>query len=551
MANNIISALLEWQMHNPNAISNYFAADNEYQSTNLKDFIQKIKNCSSHLTQNCTARANVAIILPSKHCYDFLITFLATLGANLVAVPIAPPEKAAHQQLSKQRISRILEQVDPAVIISTGAIFAQLHEAKIKLPNIKLSLVDIAELPETEFNFEELKDEDIAFLQYTSGSTGLVKGVMLSHANIVANIKAMKQRLNENKIDIQHVVNWLPHYHDMGLISGLLLPIFLNVPSILIPTKKFIMDPMLWLKTISKFKNCLSGGPDFAYSLCVRAAKRGIPEDLDLSHWKIAFIGAQMIQPGTFAKFKECFSKYGFSKNRFYPCYGLAETTLYATGGNINLEPKTKKIDTNTTVFCVGRAFQDHQVIIVNPDSKEILPELTTGEVWLKGPSIAQGYYKNSNATSECFNATTIDGQSEFLRTGDLGLLENNELYIVGRLKDMVISHGKNYPCTDLEWVAVQSHQALRENHCAAFSTMQDKQNVCVIVAEMHPQFAEEKLEITRNIRQAISEELGIKVNDIILLPPRTLAKTSSGKLRRFQIKQDYLENKFNINKGK
>jgi acyl-CoA synthetase (AMP-forming)/AMP-acid ligase II len=545
MQNNILEKIFSWQQAEPNAICQYLYSDNQYLEFTLSAWLDNVKTIANYLSKNFPSRSNIAIIIPSENCQDFLTIFIATLAANMVAVPIAPPENNDTHNLANQRIHNIFQQINASLIISSDKILQQMECLNINLPQKKITIDFCFKINlNTNFTLAILPQHETAFIQYTSGSTGEVKGVMITHSNIMANISAMKDRLNDNNITIKHVVNWLPHFHDMGLISGMLLPLYLNIPSILIPTKQFIQEPMLWLQTISKFSDVLSGGPDFAYSLCVRRAKRGIPNNINLDNWKVAFIGAQMIQPDTFSKFKNTFKEYGFRENIFYPCYGLAESTLYATGGNIDLTPRTMEISANSRVFCVGKAFAGHKVIIVDPESKKILADNNVGEIWLQGPSIAAGYYKDAIATDETFNASTADAPGYFMRTGDLGLLDNGELYVIGRLKDMVIVHGKNYSCTDLEWYAVQSHAALRENHCAAFSTFKDGKNICVIIAEIHPQFVGKENEIKRCIREALSLQMGIKVNDIILTKPRMLAKTSSGKLRRFQIKCDYLEDK-------
>jgi acyl-CoA synthetase (AMP-forming)/AMP-acid ligase II len=546
MQNNILEKIFSWQQAEPDTISQYLYNDNQYLAINLSAWLNDVKAIANYLINHFPSRSNIVIAIPSENCHDFLTIFIATLAANMVAVPIAPPENNDAHNLANQRINNIFKQINASLIISSDKILQQLQSLNNNLLPKKITIDYCFKLSiNTNFTLANLPQHEPAFIQYTSGSTGEAKGVMITHANIMANIRAMGQRLHDNNIAIKHVVNWLPHFHDMGLISGMLLPLYLNIPAILIPTKQFIKEPMLWLKTISNFPNVLSGGPDFAYSLCVRSAKRGIPNNINLLNWEIAFIGAQMIQADTFINFKNIFQEYGFREKIFYPCYGLAESTLYATGGNIDLLPKTMEIDQNTRVFCVGKAFAEHKVIIVDPESKKTLLDHKVGEIWLQGPSIAAGYYKDPVTTDATFNATTAEGHAYFLRTGDLGLLDNGELYVVGRLKDMVIVHGKNYACTDLEWCAVQAHAALRENHCAAFSTCKDGKNICVIIAEINPQFFDQADAIKRSIREALSLQLGIKVNDIVLTKPRMLAKTSSGKLRRFQIKSDYLDRKF------
>lgn len=545
MSSTIIDKLLYWHANHADAISHYCYTENAYQTIYLSSWLAKVKSISYHLQNIAPPRSNIAIMLPSENCHDFITVFFATLMSNMVAVPIAPPE-SRQAKLSHARTSNILQQINAACIISNAKILTYLEENQISLPPQQINLSNINNMQDaTEFVPATLDPSDVAFLQYTSGSTGKVKGVMISHNNIMANIDCMQEVITNLSAGLQHVISWLPHYHDMGLIAGLILPIYLNIPSVIIPTKKFILDPMIWLKAITKFRHCISGGPDFAYSLCCRAAKRAKPEALDLSSWDIAFIGAQMIQQDTIDNFTRQFSDAGFNLQNFYPCYGLAESTLFASGNHQRSTPKVKAISNNTKVLSVGQAFAGHEIVIVNPDTMQKAADNTVGEVWLRGPSIAQGYYKNTKDSTKYFNAKI--NNNSYLRTGDLGLLENGYLYIVGRLKDMIIAHGKNHPCTDLEWVAVQSHPALRENHCAAISLMHNNKNICVIIAEIHPQFNNITKDIQRAITKAISVQLGIKINQVILVMPRALAKTSSGKLRRFQIKADFINNKLNI----
>ena len=403
----------------------------------------------------------------------------------------------------------------------------------------------------------EIGGNDIAFLQYTSGSTTTPRGVIVSHSNLFHNLAFIENGFRQSSES--HAVIWLPPYHDMGLIGGILQPLYSGYPATLMPHMMFLQRPIRWLQAISHFHATTSGGPNFAYDLCIRKIKPEHREILDLSRWEVAFNGAEPVYQKTLDQFADYFAPCGFRSEAFLPCYGLAEATLMVAGGpksrspviqnlmNSGLEknkviisPKRRE-DIRTLVSC-GQNVSEQNVRIVNVETLTPCPVDEVGEIWVSGPSVANGYWNNPLETEFTFGARLSNSQEgPFLRTGDLGFMLKGELYITGRLKNLIISEGKNHYSHDIERTVEESHPAIRPAGCAVFSINNAGSENIIVIAEVEHKFVVKAEEVIKAIRQAIATHHELHVYDIRLTNPGSIPKTSSGKIRHFLCKTIYI----------
>ncbi len=490
---------------------------------------------------------------------EFITAFFGCLYAGVVAVPVYPPRR-------NQKLHRLLSIVNDAqaqVALTTTSILADIEKRcfeEAELAHLKWVATDTIEANSLEFIPKSLTRESLAFLQYTSGSTGTPKGVMVTHGNIIHNQQLIHQAFGHSEKSIG--VSWLPLFHDMGLIGHVLQPIYAGSPNILMPPLAFLQKPICWLKAISKYRGTTSGGPNFAYDLCVKKIQPEQLANLDLSSWDLAFNGAEPVRAETLEQFSEKFASCGFNDRAFYPCYGMAETTLFTTGGDKNLKPviqgiKAQKLEENSVVESeisskesrvfvgVGRPYMDTTVIIVNPESLTRSRTGQVGEIWVSGGSIASGYWNRPEATQETFQGYLKDtGSGPFLRTGDLGFFNNGELFVTGRLKDVIIIYGRNHYPQDIELSVQKSHPALQANGGAAFSIEVEGEEKLVVVQEVERTYIHQlnSDEVVEAINQAISLEHELAIHSIVLLKPGSIPKTSSGKIQRSACQQKFLD---------
>lgn len=502
-----------------------------------------------HLKTRNLRGARVLLIYPGG--LEFIAAFLGCLSAGAVAVPIYPPRR--NQKLS--RLERIVEDCTPQAVLTTGKLEGKVTSyLSSQIPENNCLITDNIEGKDFDDQGKGIVPESIAFLQYTSGSTGKPKGVVITHENIISNSKLI-YRLFGHSANSQGV-SWLPFYHDMGLIGGVLQPLFGGFPVSLMAPQDFLKKPLLWLKTISKLRGTTSGAPNFAYELCIDKISSEDKQKLDLSSWNLAFIGAEPVRKETLDKFADAFAECGFKKSAFYPCYGMAEATLMVCGGNKQQEPVIKGNGDRNFVSC-GKLNSGQEIIIVDQDQ---LPnsEGEVGEVWIKAnQSIAAGYWNNQELTKSVFRAKISGSNEPYLRTGDLGFIQGGELYITGRIKDVIIIRGQNYYPQDIEQTVERSHRALRANSGAAFSVEIGGEERLIIIQEVERTFVrklgitqqsqsdldkeELRAEIENAIRAAIVREFGIRVDDIQLIKTGSIFKTSSGKIQRYLCKEKYL----------
>ncbi|TAK63316.1 amino acid adenylation domain-containing protein, partial [Methylobacter sp.] len=496
---------------------------------------------------------------------DYIVAFFACLYGGLVAVPAYPPSNSRHMP----RLRAIIDDSQAAVILSTQSVVNAVRQFAVGgsglLDKNWLITDSLAAVDASAWRLPALHDDDPAFLQYTSGSTGNAKGVMISHGNLMANQQLIKRRFGHNAYST--VVGWLPLYHDMGLIGNVMQPLYCGASAILMSPMAFLEKPVRWLQAISDYRAHTSGGPNFAYELCARKITDDQKAGLDLDSWRLAFNGAEPINPDTLSCFSVAFAKCGFSRKAFYPCYGLAEATLLATGGDKDSEPTVAAFykagleqgkvrpamdgddDIRHLVGCGGIDVDASQRIrIVDPESGELCSFGRIGEIQLGGPSISQGYWQNSSATGQAFIADAKD-QNRWLRTGDLGFMEGDELFVSGRLKDLIIIRGRNYYPHDLEYAVEAATDALNPGCAAAFAVSGDDGEKLVVLAELKRnrlRQSDYRAEFAA-IRTRLVEECGIQADTVMLLKPGAILKTSSGKVRRSACRQAFEQQKLKV----
>lgn len=507
---------------------------------------------------------------------DYIAAFFGCLYAGVIAVPAYPPQR----QRMLPRLTAILTDSGAKLALATPeirALVARLCEPLSEMKGLKnlqwLLLEQTEEEMEEGWKEPAITGASLAFLQYTSGSTGTPKGAMLSHGNLLHN-QGMIQR-GFGHTDASAVVGWLPLYHDMGLIGNVLQPLYVGFPCILMSPASFLQRPSRWLQAISRYRATTSGGPNFAYDLCVEKISAEQRADLDLSCWRVAFNGAEPIRSATLSRFVEAFGPHGFCPEAFYPCYGLAEATLFVSGGFSSDPPLLCTVQKGAlerhrvieaqmgregdaqvrTLVGSGHAWGGQQIRIVDPLSLTLCGEREVGEIWIKGPSIVQGYFNRPEETERIFraflkekdtgeesagNAVPVD-EGPYLRTGDLGFLRQGELFVTGRLKDLIIIRGRNHYPHDIEWIVQQSHPGLRPGCGAAFSVEGDDQEHLAIVQEVEYRLQPEIEEVASAIRRAVAEVHEVEVYAVVLIEPGTLPKTSSGKIERHTCRARFL----------
>lgn len=484
-----------------------------------------------------------------------------------MAVTDNPPRN--RQGLAKLQDRAIASEA--TLLISTDAFLTQLKTDLQQDPSLAPHLQQLAWLATDTLTLDQacawvepsLSPDTLGFLQYTSGSTGQPKGVMITHANMLHNSEVIYQSFGHSQ-QSQGVI-WLPLFHDMGLVGGVLQPLYGGFPVTLMSPVALIQKPIYWLEAVSRYGATTSGGPNFAYDLLCQKVTAQQLENLDLSHWQVAFSGAEPIRAATLDRFTEIFAACGFRREAFYPCYGMAETTLFISGGQKDQPPMLRHLDraalaenqvlavaadaprAKAIVGC-GQPWLGDEVAIANPDHLQRCVPQQVGEIWVKGAGVGQGYWQQPTATTETFQAYLADtGEGPFLRTGDLGFIEDGELYITGRLKDVMILWGRYQYPQDLEQTAESCHPALRPNHGAAFSVEVAEAERLVIVHEVERRYFRRLPipEIIGAIRQGIAEKHMVEVYAVVLLKPGQIPKTSSGKIQRRACRSRFLNQDF------
>jgi acyl-CoA synthetase (AMP-forming)/AMP-acid ligase II/alkylation response protein AidB-like acyl-CoA dehydrogenase/acyl carrier protein len=532
-----------------NSTGFYFLQAKESLKLSYGDLDRQAKAIATHLQARYSQGER--ILLMYQPSLELIAGIMGCMYAGAIAVPVYPPRR----NRNLNRLMAIAQDAQASGILTTVAQkLSLLAEDAIALPIIATDGIS-GELAES-WQTPTIDANSIALLQYTSGSTGKPKGVMLTHGNLLHNLAQIYHCFAHDQTS--HVVSWLPPYHDMGLIGGIFQPLYGGFPVTLMAPVSFLQKPIRWLQTISQSRATTSGAPNFAYEMCLNIS----PDDcqnLDLSSWELAFTGAEPIRAQTLEKFVTTFAPYGFRKSAFYACYGLAEATLFVTGGRKGKAPKTinnsfskRNLDnqnTGKTIVSCGFASGEQTVIVVNPQSRQRCEDGEEGEIWISGASVAQGYWNRSVETEETFKAVLASGKGEFLRTGDLGICQDGELFVTGRIKDIIVIRGCNYYPQDIEATVAQSHETLSKHWGAALSVEIDGEEKLVIVQEVERN-AWRSLDTTAiilAIRSAISHEHELQVYAICLLKPSSIPKTSSGKVQRYACKEVFVNDNLDV----
>jgi acyl-CoA synthetase (AMP-forming)/AMP-acid ligase II len=498
---------------------------------------------------------------------DFLVGFFGCLYAGVTAVPVCPP--APPLERTMPRLGAIAERSAPGAVLSDAATIDLLraHLGKYAWapgPERWIGSDETpAELAEA-WRDPEARPETPAFLQFTSGSTAAPKGVVVTHQNIVSNQRMIQEifRLPEKAV----FASWLPLFHDMGLVGNLMQPIWLGGELVLLSPSTFLARPRRWLEAITHFRAQASAAPNFAFELCVRRIPLIDREGLDLSSWERAMCGAERVRPETLDAFVRAFGPHGFKEKAFAPCYGLAEATLLVSGRHDAARARRLRVDRSaledgrlagaegpraTEIVSCGATPTALDVRIVEPSSRRACAEGRIGEVWVRGASIASGYYEAAEASRATFGGRLPDGTGPFLRTGDLGFIDRGELFICGRIKDLIIIRGRNFAPEDIEALVSRAHHAVRPGGVAAFSLDAGGEERLALVVEVREPVAPRGLDpgddVVGSIREEIARVFRLSPHVVALAPAGSIPKTSSGKIQRSACRTAYLSGSFDI----
>ena len=470
-----------------------------------------------------------------------------------------PPRR--NQSLS--RLQSIIADAGATIALTTKTVLSNVERQFRQSPTLQalnwLTTDNIASDLAQAWLQPAISSDTLAFLQYTSGSTGTPKGVMVSHGNLLYNEQMLQTAFEHTEKTIY--VSWLPLFHDMGLIGNMLQSLYLGRPCILMSPVAFLQRPVRWLQAISRYKATTSGGPNFAYELCVSKITNEQRETLDLSSWDVAFNGAEPVRAETLERFTTAFEPCGFRREGFYPCYGMAETTLIISGGIKAARPVLKTVqgealeqhrvvsasqenDGVRKLGGCGQTLLEQQIVIAHPDTLIRCQPHEVGEIWVSGKNVAQGYWNRPEETQATFRAYEAGtGEDPFLRTGDLGFLQEGELFVTGRLKDLIIIRGRNHYPQDIELTVEQSHPVLQQGCTAAFSVEINGQERLVVACEVE-RTSRRNLDVDaigKSISQAVIEQHELEVYAILLLKTGRIPKTSSGKIQRRACRAGFL----------
>jgi len=553
----LVAVLQEQARERPHKTAITFLADGDIETQRIgyAELDRRARVLAAQLQARGLQGERVLLLLHSG--IDYAVAFWGCLYAKAIAVPLYPPGSSRHAE----RVARIVEDCSARCAITHSQLLPLLERrmADAAPHTARLAWLDIDGIGASAAGeaAPPLARHDLALLQYTSGSTGDPRGVMVSHGNLLHHGARFAEAWRITSSD--RMVSWLPLFHDMGLIGGLLQPLLVGAEVVLMPPAAFVQRPARWLQALSRHRGTLSMAPNFAFDLCATVP----PHGLDLSAWRIAGNGAEPVQVDTLRRFAQRFAAAGLREAALAPCYGLAEATLIVTlhhgidGPGAThlcadaaeleegrLTPRHDERDRGLWVASCGMPQEAGSVLIVDPASRMPCTAGTIGEIWVRGPSVAQGYWQQPEATAATFGATLADGGGRWLRTGDLGAMRNGELFVAGRLKDLIIVRGQNHHPADLEHSALHAHAALATGRAIAFAIDGRGEERVVLACELRR--TERKRfdgdEIARSVAAALSDEHGLRLHALLLLPPGTLPITSSGKVQRRACRQRFLE---------
>ena len=547
--------------HRPDAVAyRFLSGPADSTSWSYRQLDLRARTVAVHLAGEGLRGRPVLLLQPPG--LEYIACFLGCLYAGAIAVPAYPPDTQRFGQ-SMQRLAAIARDARATHALTTDELarFAATKRTQIEALGLgALSWVATDLLDEGAA--ERWQDPDaaggsLAFLQYTSGSTATPKGVMVSNANLVSNLRSIHLRLRHDRDSA--MVSWLPPYHDMGLIGGVLSPLYGGFPAHLMAPITFVTRPLLWLQTLSETGASTSVAPNFGFEHCLRRVTPAQRDSLDLSAWRLALNGAEPVRADTLNRFADYFAPSGFKRSALMPCYGLAEATLMATGveafeapavlavasdalGAGKVEPADATRSSVTRLVGCGAPVEDVRIAIVDADTNRRADEDTIGEIWISGPNVTRGYWRRPDATGETFRAR-IDGESdaEYLRTGDLGFRRDGQLYVVGRTKDVVILQGRNHYPQDIELTVEQASSAIRPGSGAVFAVEVDGAEQMVLAFEVESR-PDDPAALLASLRTAVLEQHEVTPHAVLLLKRATIAKTTSGKIQRQACRRDFLD---------
>ncbi len=555
-----IADILRWRARREGARVAYsFLKHGAIQNMSYADLDRRARALAARLIESGLHGKRAVLCVPTGE--HFVVALYACVYGSVTAVPVFTPRKLA----DVAHIAAIARDCDAEVLLTVrqnSEAISALGWGQLATTNA-IPLLEVDEPstsnPRATATAHDRKNVPV-ILQYTSGSTGAPKGVVLQHGNLIANLEAIRRAFSHDRES--RVVIWLPPYHDMGLIGGILHPLYAGIPALLMSPTRFLKNPLSWLEAIESYRATTSGGPNFAYDLCVR---RSTPEQrarLNLSSWRVAFCGAEPVRADTLQRFSEAFQCSGFQRSAFLPCFGLAEATLMVTGGGkrerLTVDFDADRLSLNHAVAAptgapsacalvsCGPPVEGTCVSIVDPVTRRPAADGEIGEVWVAGPAVAGGYWNNAAATAEVFHARRAgETRPYFLRTGDLGFTHDGELFITGRRKDLIVVHGVNHYPQDIEATAQASDRALRKGRGVAFPVPGPKGELVVLVQEFDGQANELSqawgARLVAGIESSIAERHGLPLAEVLLVARGTLSLTSSGKLRRQHARALYL----------
>jgi len=573
--------LLRWRaLQQPEQRTHTYLIDGEVEGDHLTHAALDLQARGiAALLQSYSAGEERALLLYPA-CLEFIPAFFGCLYAGVIAVPLPPPNLAQPRR-TLPRLRAIVGDAQPSVVLTTSAILSDAERLFTQAPELRemrwVATDKVAGSLAQEWRDPAVTSSTLALLQYTSGSTAEPKGVEISHGNLLHNSAYISRLFAFNTKGV--TVSWLPAFHDMGLTNGIIQPVYHGRPCYLMPAVAFLMQPVRWLQAISRYRATISGGPNFAYELCTRRITSEQRETLDLSGWDVAYNGAEPVRADTIKRFAAAFAAYGFRPSALHPCYGLAEATLMVSGGSLS-DAMFRTIQVEAfeqdrivdacaehrnvrTLVSSGHALQDTRIVIAHPETSIACAPDQVGEIWVSGPGVTQGYWNRPEETERACRAYLKDtGVGPFLRTGDLGFMQDGELFVTGRLKDMIIISGRKLYPQDIELTVEQSHPALRPACCAAFSVDRAGEEQLIVVAEVEPQYqpavrdpldGEARAQpngrlpldvdaAVRAIRRTVAEQHDARIHTVVLLRAGRIPKTTSGKVQRHACQASFLK---------
>ena len=562
---NFLERLRYWAVAIPDNIAYRFLDKDEedFESVTFAQLDRQAKAIAAKLVSMGMRGERALLMYPPG--LEFVAAFFGCHYAGVIPVPAYPPRRNRNMT----RISAISEDARAAIVLSVRPVAKRWQGEVQDAPGLQqIKWLATEEIPidvANDWVKPKISANDLGLIQYTSGSTGSPKGVMLSHNNLIANSRMITQAFEIDRT--RSGCSWLPLYHDMGLVGGVLNPMYCGMADSIMSPISFLTRPIRWLQAISRFDVAVSGGPNFAYAWCTQKISEEECEGLDLSRWDLAFNGAEPVRADVMDAFSKKFAPYGFRPHVHYPCYGMAETTLIVTGGKQDEPPVIRSFNKHDLVehrvasvpeddpnaralVGCGQVLEEEEVLIVHPETRRPLSDDQIGEIWINSPSCGRGYWERPVETRETFEARlNPDNGKIYLRSGDLGFMDRGELFVTGRLKDMIIVRGVNRYPQDIEATVEQCHPATRSGGAAAFAVTRWDREHLVIVCEVErgPKSSNDRGGVFDAIRAAVADEHELPPDAIVLVRGHSMPKTSSGKVQRHACKREFENNELNV----